>query len=176
MKYEDFRLLMQVIHMLREWKRWNILPKALKVDSSPPLSHSDHYPNQPIPTFRSALKRNKPISKSVTEEEPSGCFPAMMAWDVLRQLYWYCGSDRRVLSFLCRHCGATIRIYPNNKRQHYTWDQTLNQMGKKTNKLSGTELRAVQRDLAPEKLSQLIRERKGMTNLECRQLSNTRIF
>lgn len=115
MKYEDFRLLMQVIHMLREWKRWNILPKALKVDSSPPLSHSDHYPNQPIPTFRSALKRNKPISKSVTEEEPSGCFPAMMAWDVLRQLYWYCGSDRRVLSFLCRHCGATIRIYPNNK-------------------------------------------------------------
>lgn len=91
----------------------------------PPLSNSDHNTIQLIPTFKPAIKKSKPVTKTVSvwadphREELSGCFFAT-DWEVFHQENELdCMVD--VITDYIHFCvdtvvpKKTIKIYPNHK-------------------------------------------------------------
>lgn len=91
----------------------------------PPLSNLEHNTIQWIPTFRSVIKRSKPVSKTVSvyqdvnKEGLSGCFLAM-DWDVYQQDNNINNIAEAITGYI-HFCvdtvvlKKTIIIYPNNK-------------------------------------------------------------
>ena len=90
----------------------------------PPLSNSDHNTVLLIPTYKSAIKRCKPVSKTVSvwqetnKEELSGCFYAT-DWEVFHEDN--INRTTEVITDYILFCvdslvpKKTIKVFPNNK-------------------------------------------------------------
>ncbi|KAG1967816.1 hypothetical protein F2P79_003022 [Pimephales promelas] len=141
----------------------------------PPLSNSDHNIIHLIPTFKCAIKKSRPISKTVsvwqdeTNETLSGCFLAT-DWDVF---YQDNDIDRiaETITGYIQFCvdtvvpKKTITIYPNNK--DYITPEIKQLIRRKKQAFRNNdlmELRSIQKDLrgklkkAREEHSKQVRE------------------
>lgn len=117
-------------YVLKSTRKDKILDKcygninhAYEARIRPPLSISDHNTIQLIPTYKAAIKRCKPVSKTVSvwqdnnKEELSGCFFAT-DWEVFQENS--IASTAEAITGYIHFCEyivpkKTIKVYPNNK-------------------------------------------------------------
>ncbi|KAK0155032.1 RNA-directed DNA polymerase from mobile element jockey [Merluccius polli] len=124
----------------------------------PPLSNSDHNTIRLIPTFKPALKRSKPLIKSVSvwregnQEELSGCFLAT-DWSIFYEDSNIDNIAEAITGYI-QFCvdtvvaKKTVKKYPNNKDYITPEIKQCIQRKKQAFRTNNTmELKAIQKDL-----------------------------
>ena len=138
-------------------KCYGNINNAYEARIRPPLSNSDHNTIILIPTYKSAIKRSKPVSRTVSvwrdnnKEELSGCFFAT-DWEVLHEN----NIDRtaEVITDYIHFCvdstvpKKTMKVYPNNKE--YITPDIINCIRRKKQAFRSNnrmELKRIQKEL-----------------------------